>query len=140
MIEGAGCRAARLDNAIAGCARAAGWIIFVTLPNGCLFGGSIVSSDHRSVVLVLCFPFIVLCCPCHSCCRRLVIEGAGCCAARLDNAVAGCARAAGWIIFVTLPNGCLFGGSIVTAVPTSVDFSLVPGMGMLCSSQNHLLT
>ena len=69
-----------------------------------------------------------------------MIEGAGCRAVRLDNAIAGCARAADWIIFVTLPKGFLFGGSIVSPAPKSVDFSFVPGMGMLCSSQNHLFT
>ena len=59
MIEGACCRAARLDDAIAGCASAADWVIFVPLPNGCLFGGSIVSAAHRSVVIVLRCLFIV---------------------------------------------------------------------------------
>ena len=139
MVEVAGCRAARLD-AIAGCANSADWIVFVPLPNSYLFGGFIVFAAHRSVVIVLRCLFIVLCCSCLSCCRRLVIDGAECRAARFDTAIAGCARAADCIIFVALPSGCLFGGSIVSAVPRSVGFSLMPGIGMSCNSRNHLFT
>ena len=74
------------------------------------------------------------------CCCFFSLVGAGCRAILLDAAIAGCTRAADCFVLVILPSCCFFVGSVVYVVSRSVDFSLLPGIGMSCSSRNHRLT